>query len=274
MFWSCWAMTERTSTSILLNSSKQHQIPDWHSPEKNLLIICVKCEITCMIYIYWRYLLNICMSKCYCIHTHQLHGLDRGITETYETQDSNDLPDHLNRIWMQIRTTPMGFQVFECKIEPFQQDLVQTNANSNLSNGIWSIGMQMRTIRTGFKTLEFKVVPLERDSNHSNENLNHSKGIRRGFEAFECKFQPFEQNSKHWSANMDHLNGIWNIQMQIQTTPMRFKPIKWKFEPFKRDSKDLNAKSNHSNGIRGIKMHNWTIRTGFEVCKFEPLQWD
>ena len=159
MFWSCWAMTERTSTSILLNSSKQHQIPDWHSPEKNLLIICVKCEITCMIYIYWRYLLNICMSKCYCIHTHQLHGLDRGITETYETQDSNDLPDHLNRIWMQIRTTPMDFKY--------------SNAKLNHSNRIWSKRMQILTFRTGFEALECKCEPFELDSKHWNSKSYH-----------------------------------------------------------------------------------------------------
>ena len=36
---SCCAMTDRTSMSILLNSSKQHQAPDWASPEKNLPII-------------------------------------------------------------------------------------------------------------------------------------------------------------------------------------------------------------------------------------------
>lgn len=36
---SCWAMTDSTSISILLNSSKQHQAPDCASPEKNLPII-------------------------------------------------------------------------------------------------------------------------------------------------------------------------------------------------------------------------------------------
>lgn len=37
---SCWAMTDRTSMLILLNSSKQHQAPDCASPEKNPPIIC------------------------------------------------------------------------------------------------------------------------------------------------------------------------------------------------------------------------------------------
>lgn len=36
---SCWAMTDNTSISILLNSSKQHQAPDCANPEKNLPII-------------------------------------------------------------------------------------------------------------------------------------------------------------------------------------------------------------------------------------------
>ena len=36
---SCWAITDSTSMSILLNSSKQHQAPDWAKPEKNRPII-------------------------------------------------------------------------------------------------------------------------------------------------------------------------------------------------------------------------------------------
>ena len=36
---SCWAITDNTSMSILLNSSKQHQAPDWAKPEKNRPII-------------------------------------------------------------------------------------------------------------------------------------------------------------------------------------------------------------------------------------------
>ncbi|KAG7211514.1 hypothetical protein KM043_010781 [Ampulex compressa] len=36
----CCAITESTSMSIRLNSSKQHQAPDVASPEKNLPIIC------------------------------------------------------------------------------------------------------------------------------------------------------------------------------------------------------------------------------------------
>lgn len=36
---SCWAMTDSTSMSMRLNSSKQHQAPDWARPEKNLPII-------------------------------------------------------------------------------------------------------------------------------------------------------------------------------------------------------------------------------------------
>ena len=31
----CWATTDKTSRSILLNSSKQHQLPDCERPEKN-----------------------------------------------------------------------------------------------------------------------------------------------------------------------------------------------------------------------------------------------
>lgn len=34
----CWAMTERTSKSILLNSSKQHQAPELANPLKNFLM--------------------------------------------------------------------------------------------------------------------------------------------------------------------------------------------------------------------------------------------
>ena len=34
----CWAITERTYKSILLNSSKQHHPPDWANPLKNFLI--------------------------------------------------------------------------------------------------------------------------------------------------------------------------------------------------------------------------------------------
>lgn len=37
---SCWAITESTSISILLNSSKQAQAPCCARPENNLLIIC------------------------------------------------------------------------------------------------------------------------------------------------------------------------------------------------------------------------------------------
>ena len=37
---SCWAITDNTSMSIRLNSSKQHQAPDWARPEKKRPIIC------------------------------------------------------------------------------------------------------------------------------------------------------------------------------------------------------------------------------------------
>ena len=40
MLCSCCATTESTSTSILLNSSKQHQLPAWARPENNLPSIC------------------------------------------------------------------------------------------------------------------------------------------------------------------------------------------------------------------------------------------
>ena len=36
---SCCAMTDNTSMSMRLNSSKQHQAPDWARPEKNRPII-------------------------------------------------------------------------------------------------------------------------------------------------------------------------------------------------------------------------------------------
>ena len=36
----CWATTDRTSMSMRLNSSKQHQLPDWASPAKNFPSIC------------------------------------------------------------------------------------------------------------------------------------------------------------------------------------------------------------------------------------------
>lgn len=39
MVMSCWAMTDNTSMSIRLNSSKQHQAPDWASPLKKRPII-------------------------------------------------------------------------------------------------------------------------------------------------------------------------------------------------------------------------------------------
>jgi len=39
MVMSCWAITDSTSMSMRLNSSKQHQAPDWAKPEKNRPII-------------------------------------------------------------------------------------------------------------------------------------------------------------------------------------------------------------------------------------------
>ena len=39
---SCCAMTDNTSTSMRLNSSKQNHEPDWAKPEKNLPIICCR----------------------------------------------------------------------------------------------------------------------------------------------------------------------------------------------------------------------------------------
>lgn len=39
MVMSCWAMTDRTSMSIRLNSSKQHQAPDCAKPLKKRPII-------------------------------------------------------------------------------------------------------------------------------------------------------------------------------------------------------------------------------------------
>lgn len=40
MVMSCWAITDSTSMSMRLNSSKQHQAPDWASPLKKRPIIC------------------------------------------------------------------------------------------------------------------------------------------------------------------------------------------------------------------------------------------
>ena len=39
MVMSCWAITDSTSMSMRLNSSKQHQAPDWARPLKNRPII-------------------------------------------------------------------------------------------------------------------------------------------------------------------------------------------------------------------------------------------
>jgi len=47
---SCWAITDNTSMSILLNSSKQHQAPDVARPEKNRPIICIKEKHDCRKY--------------------------------------------------------------------------------------------------------------------------------------------------------------------------------------------------------------------------------
>ena len=84
---------------------------------------------------------------------------------------------------MQIQTIPTKFEVFECKVEPFEQDSKHLNAYSNHCKGILTIWMQTRTIR---------------DSKRLNANSNHSKGIRHiqiqirtiktKLEAFEWKF--------------------------------------------------------------------------------------
>lgn len=50
----CWLITDKTSTFILLNSSKQHQIPDWLKPEKYLPMICACNNST-----KWRHIFSV-----------------------------------------------------------------------------------------------------------------------------------------------------------------------------------------------------------------------
>jgi len=69
----------------------------------------------------------------------------------------------IRSIRMQVRTIRKGFEVFECKFQPFELDSKLSNVNLNLLNGIRSVWMQILT--------------FERDSKHSNANSNHLKVV-------------------------------------------------------------------------------------------------
>jgi len=62
----------------------------------------------------------------------------------------------IRSIRMQIWTIRNGFEVLECKFEPFERDSKNANANSNHSKGIWIVQMQIRAIRKGFEAIECK----------------------------------------------------------------------------------------------------------------------
>lgn len=82
---SCWAMTDNTSMSIRLNSSKQHQAPDCASPEKKRPIICEEYHMnTSTIHLQVWQMLNIPRAtvfwfiECRCIvHTHMTFMLHK-----------------------------------------------------------------------------------------------------------------------------------------------------------------------------------------------------
>ena len=74
---------------------------------------------------------------------------------------------------MQILTIPKGFEAFKCKLEPFERDSNNSNANSNHSKEIQSIQMQIQTIGKGFESFECKFEQFKRD-----------RRIRKEFEAF------------------------------------------------------------------------------------------
>ena len=57
---------------------------------------------------------------------------------------------------MQIRIIRKGFEVFECKLLPFERDSKHSNANSKHSKRIQTIRMQILSLRKGFEAFEFK----------------------------------------------------------------------------------------------------------------------
>ena len=137
---------------------------------------------------------------------------------------------------------------FECKLEPFKQNVNPSNANWNHSNG----------------NSNHSFANLNANSNHSNANnsiadLKHSNG-----------------NS---NANLNHLNKIRCIQIQIQSTQMqiwtiwtgfkafecKFKPMEWNFEPIEWKLKPFKCNSNHSNGALAWQ---WTSRRP-SLCLWE-----
>ena len=74
---------------------------------------------------------------------------------------------------MRILTIPKGFEAFQCKLEPFERDSKNSNANSNHSKRIQSNQMQIQTIRKGFESFKRKFEQFERD-----------RSIRKQFETF------------------------------------------------------------------------------------------
>ena len=144
-----------------------------------------------------------------------------------------------------IRTIRKWFESFECKLEPFEQNLKRSNANSNmvlkhsnpnsnhskghsnanskLSNGLLSFQLQILTIRKGCEAIESKFKQIERDSKYLNANSNNSNA-----------------NSNHSNANSNHstghsyansklYKGLWSFRMQILTIRKEFEPFKCKF---------------------------------------------
>ena len=60
----------------------------------------------------------------------------------FKNSNANFNPSNQFRnIEMQILTIRKGFETFECKFEPFERDLKDSNANSKYSKGIWNIRM-------------------------------------------------------------------------------------------------------------------------------------
>ena len=89
----------------------------------------------------------------------------------------------------------MGFQQFEYKLEPFEQNSKHLNANSNHSKGIRAIPMQILTLRTRFEAFKCKLQPFKTHFKHFNVN--------------------FDRELKHSNANSYHSNSILSIRMQI-----------------------------------------------------------
>ena len=100
---------------------------------------------------------------------------------------------------MQILTIPKGFEAFKCKLEPFERDSKNSNANFNHSNGIQSIQMKIQTIRE-IRIIWMQIRTIRKGSNHSKGIWSIQMQIRtiqKGFGAFESKFESIKRNSKH-----------------------------------------------------------------------------